>query len=163
MLSIGQLSKLAGVSNRTLRYYEELGLIEPNTRGENRYRYYDETHLQRLNTIRSLQEGGFALKEIVSALSPALEKGASNPLGQEMARKVFEALALQRDRLIMRQKEISQTIEELQKMMKGFNDCFGCQESSHLSECANCSKGPSEIKGLGQQWNLADAAKGQQR
>ncbi len=68
MFSIGQLAKKAKVSNRTIRYYEELGLLVPKFRGSNRYRYYDESHVERLGLVKMLQESGFALKEIVAAL-----------------------------------------------------------------------------------------------
>jgi MerR family mercuric resistance operon transcriptional regulator len=155
MLSIGQLARQAKVSNRTLRYYEELGLIVPKSRGENRYRYYDETHLQRLNTIKMLQDGGFALKEIVAALAPVVDdKGGCVLLGQEMARKIHDALADQRQRLVERQRQMLQTIDDLGRMMQGLYGCFSCTSSQNLNECAGCSKGPNEVIGLGQKLQL---------
>ena len=151
MLSIGQLAKQANVSNRTLRYYEELGLIVPKSRGENRYRYYDESHIQRLHTIKMLQTGGFALKEIVAALAPvASEIGGCNLLGQEMARKIHDALAEQQNRLVERQRQMQETIEDLKRMMHGLHGCFECQSSKRLQVCGSCSRGPTEVVGLGQ-------------
>src|SRR4051812_47554781 len=133
MYSIGQLAKIAKVSNRTLRYYEELGLIAPNSRGENRYRYYDESHLQRLNTIKMLQESGFALKEIVAALQPQLDPhGNITYMGQEMAKKIFQALEQQRNRLLDRQTEVALAVEELHRTMKSLKDCFGCKIAGSL-------------------------------
>ncbi len=150
MMSIGQLAKQANVSNRTLRYYEELGLINPKTRGENRYRYYDESHIQRINTIKMLQEGGFALKEIVDALVPPLDpSGKITYQGQEIAKKIFQALAEQRCRLLERQRELEKTVGEIQKMMENLHQCFDCKVSAALTDCANCGKGPQEITGLG--------------
>lgn len=151
MLSIGQLAKQANVSNRTLRYYEELGLIVPKLRGENRYRYYDESHLQRLNTIKMLQTGGFALKEIVAALAPVVsESGGCFLLGQAMARKIHDALAEQQSRLFERQKQIQETITDLNRMMDGLHGCFDCKSSHQIQDCGNCSRGPSEVVGMGQ-------------
>lgn len=150
MLSIGQLAKKASVSNRTLRYYEELGLIVPKSRGENRYRYYDDSHLQRLNTIKLLQDSGFALKEIVAAITPALEPGSEITLtGQQMAKKIFDALGTQQNKLKDRQLEIGRTIEEIQKMMGAMQNCFGCKVSLNLEDCARCSKGPPEVRHMG--------------
>jgi DNA-binding transcriptional MerR regulator len=149
MLSIGQLAKQANVSNRTLRYYEELGLIVPKTRGSNRYRYYDDTHLQRLNTIKLLQESGFALKEICAALAPVLDpSGKITYSGQEMAKQIFKALDLQRTKLLERHKEIAATIGELQVTMKSLMDCFGCKVSHSLEECAKCDIGPQDVTRL---------------
>jgi len=151
MFSIGQLAKTATVSNRTLRYYEELGLIVPRTRGENRYRYYDESHLHRLQTIKMLQDSGFALKEIVAALSPMLDpSGNVTPSGQDMAKKIFVALEAQKNRLLERQKEIAKTVEEIQKTMTALSDCFGCKVASSLEDCAQCKTGPGEVRYLGQ-------------
>jgi DNA-binding transcriptional MerR regulator len=150
MYSIGQLAKSAQVSNRTLRYYEELGLISPNSRGENRYRYYDNTHLQRLNTIKMLQESGFALKEIVAALQPQLDpKGNITYMGQEMAKKIFKALDEQRTKLIARHNELALAVEEIQRTMKSLTDCFGCKIAGSLEDCARCENGAGEIVHLG--------------
>ena len=146
MYSIGQIAKLGSVSNRTLRYYEELGLIIPHSRGSNRYRYYDDTHLRRLQTIKGLQDAGFALKEIVAAFSPVLDpNGRMTPSGQEIARKIFDSLRAQKERLIEKQKELAVSIDELQNTMTHLESCFGCQKSGSLEECAKCKEGPREV------------------
>ena len=152
MYSIGQLAKKANVSNRTLRYYEELGLIVPKTRGSNRYRYYDDSHLQRLTTIKMLQDSGFALKEILAALAPILEPGTQlTYTGQEVGGKIYEALDHQRGLLMERQKEIAKTLEELNTMMAGLRQCLGCNVSRNLQNCADCKTGPQEVVRLGQE------------
>jgi DNA-binding transcriptional MerR regulator len=146
MYSIGQIAKLGSVSNRTLRYYEELGLITPQSRGSNRYRYYDDSHLRRLQTIKSLQDAGFALKEIVTAFAPVLDpQGQVTPSGQEVARKIFDSLKAQKDKLIEKQKELALSVEELQKTMHQLESCFVCPKSGSLSECARCETGPKEV------------------
>lgn len=150
--SIGQLAKKATVSNRTLRYYEELGLIVPKSRGSNRYRYYDEHHLQRLQTIKMLQESGFSLKDIVAALTPLLDpSGNVTYQGQEIAKKIYEALRVQKLKLEERQAEIATTLEELDRTLHHLKDCFGCKVSSSLEDCAACERGPIEVKRLGAQ------------
>jgi len=158
MYSIGQIAKIAKVSNRTLRYYEELGLIAPKSRGENRYRYYDDSHLQRLNTIKMLQESGFALKEIVAALQPQLDpQGNLTYLGQEMARKIYTALEDQRNRLIDRQKEVALAVDEIARTMKQLTDCFGCKIAGTLEDCAKCEQGAGEVVHLSRQFVEAKA------
>ena len=61
-MRIGELSERAGVSTRTLRHYEDLGLL-PARRRANGYREYDEVDLRLLAEIRELVERGFALEE----------------------------------------------------------------------------------------------------
>lgn len=155
--SIGQLAKKANVSNRTLRYYEELGLIEPKSRGSNRYRYYDESHLQKLHTIKMLQESGFALKEVVAALCPMLDSaGKVTYAGQEIAKRIYEALHVQKAKLLERQKEMVVMVDELNKTMAHLKDCFGCTVSSSLEDCARCEKGPQEVKRLSLNNNITN-------
>jgi DNA-binding transcriptional MerR regulator len=59
---IGELSQQAGVSTRTLRHYESLGLL-PAARSSNGYRSYDEDDLQAVREIRTLVDLGFTLEE----------------------------------------------------------------------------------------------------
>lgn len=67
-LSIGQFAKRAGVSARALRLYEKMGLIASVARGENGYRYYQETQISLARKIRELKTLGFSLAEIKSFL-----------------------------------------------------------------------------------------------
>src|SRR5215813_8604548 len=62
---IDQVAARTGLTKRTLRYYEEIGLLEPSTRTEGGYRLYNEAdieHLERIKRLRDLL--GFSLAEI---------------------------------------------------------------------------------------------------
>ena len=63
---IGALSKAAGFSKDTIRYYEKIGLIElpKHARRDNNYKDYPESTLQTLKSIRNLKNLGFTLEEI---------------------------------------------------------------------------------------------------
>ncbi len=64
-LKIGDFSRLMQVSMRTLRYYEEIGLLKPYEVDEwTGYRYYLVKQMVTVSTIRSLKEAGFSLEEI---------------------------------------------------------------------------------------------------
>ena len=64
-LKIGEFSKMMQVTVKTLRHYEQKGLLVPDEVDEwTGYRYYTITQMQRLNTIRGLQRQGFSLEEI---------------------------------------------------------------------------------------------------
>ena len=65
MLKIGDFSKLAQVSVKTLRYYGQLGLLKPAwTDRFTSYRYYALDQLPRLNRILALKDLGFSLEQI---------------------------------------------------------------------------------------------------
>lgn len=51
MFTVKQLSKMAGITTRTLHYYDEIGLLKPSRVGDNGYRYYAEDALLRLQQI----------------------------------------------------------------------------------------------------------------
>ncbi len=64
-LQIGEVAERTGVTQRTLRFYEEKGLLKPPTRMEGGFRLYSEADIQRLERIRHLQKLlGFPLAEI---------------------------------------------------------------------------------------------------
>ena len=64
-LQIGEVAERTEVTQRTLRFYEERGLLKPPTRMEGGFRLYSESDIQRVERIRRLQKLlGFALAEI---------------------------------------------------------------------------------------------------
>lgn len=62
-MRIGEAADRLGVSQRTIKYYEELGLLVPNRAGGN-YRDYDDADLERVERIRKLQKLGYSLGAI---------------------------------------------------------------------------------------------------
>jgi len=61
---IGELAEAAGLTVRTLHYYEHLGLLAPPARTEGRQRLYDEGDVRRLYRIRALRDLGLSLEDI---------------------------------------------------------------------------------------------------
>ena len=64
MIKIGEIARQAGVTTRTLRYYEQLGLFVPTNVNTKGYRYYNDDTLVVINRIRDLQRVGLSLDEI---------------------------------------------------------------------------------------------------
>lgn len=64
MKTVNEVSKLTGVSIRTLQYYDAIGLLKPSGYTESGYRLYDDTSLERLQQILLFKELEFPLKEI---------------------------------------------------------------------------------------------------
>lgn len=64
MMIVNEVSKLTGVSIRTLQYYDTIGLLKPSSYTESGYRLYDDTALERLQQILLFKELEFSLKEI---------------------------------------------------------------------------------------------------
>ncbi len=65
LLRIHEVAAETGLTTRTIRYYEEVGLLAPAARSEGDYRLYDESDLERIRFIRSLRDdAGFSLAQI---------------------------------------------------------------------------------------------------
>lgn len=67
--TVKRLASMAGVSARTLHYYDEIGLLEPERNPDNGYRLYDHEAVLRLQQILFLRELGLSLEEIKSVLN----------------------------------------------------------------------------------------------
>jgi MerR family transcriptional regulator, repressor of the yfmOP operon len=78
LMRIQEAAAEVGLTPRSVRYYEELGLLKPAARSEGDYRLYDETDLERLRFIKGLRDdAGFSLAEIAQLLEDeaARERG----------------------------------------------------------------------------------------
>lgn len=88
-MRIGELARKAGTSTRSLRYYEEQGLLSAR-RSANGHREYDESDLRLVREIRGLLTIGFALEEtrpFVECLRSGHESGDACPASVEVYRR----------------------------------------------------------------------------
>lgn len=69
MMTVNEVSKIAGVSIRTLQYYDKIGLLKPAEFTESGYRLYDDAALETLQQILLFKELEFPLKEIKEIIS----------------------------------------------------------------------------------------------
>ncbi len=75
--SIQQIARIAGTTSRTLRHYDDIGLLPPSRIGSNGYRYYDEQSLVRLQRILLLRELGLGLSQIEDVLTHQQDEQAA--------------------------------------------------------------------------------------
>ena len=69
MMTVKEVSRLTGVSIRTLQYYDRIGLLHPAEYTESGYRLYDDASLERLQQILLFREMEFSLKDIKEIIS----------------------------------------------------------------------------------------------
>jgi DNA-binding transcriptional MerR regulator len=87
-MRIGEFAEQAGVTPRTVRYYESLGLLGPSEREGSGFRYYTEVELARLHKITALKNLGLSLEEITTVIPLYFE----DPTGLQGKRKILEIL-----------------------------------------------------------------------
>ncbi len=92
-LSVSEMAKLTGVSVRTLHYYDQIGLLCPETAADSGYRWYGEADVERMQQILFYRELDFPLKDIQMILAdPRYDR-------QEALRRQRHLLQLKRERL----------------------------------------------------------------
>jgi MerR family transcriptional regulator, repressor of the yfmOP operon len=96
LLTVRDAAERLNVTPRTLKYYEERGLVSP-TRSEGRYRLYDEDDIERFSRILRLRSLGFSLQGITEMLKRPLEpsEGGRNRFSNESLLQIRDALAQQ--------------------------------------------------------------------
>ncbi|VTR62806.1 MerR family transcriptional regulator [Actinobacillus pleuropneumoniae] len=106
---VGDLAKLTGLTVRTLRFYDQIGLFSPSGQTESGHRLYNESDLSRLHQILSLKELGLSLEEIKLALN-----------GERIS--PLEIVELQIDQIkeqIKRQQKLLEQLRYVSKLMQG--------------------------------------------
>ncbi|MCF7353740.1 Zn(2+)-responsive transcriptional regulator [Vibrio sp. CK2-1] len=78
MYKIGELAKLCGINNDTLRFYEKSGLLSPSARSESGYRLYNEQDKQALQFIIRAKKVGFNLSDIKELLEIEVDKASNS-------------------------------------------------------------------------------------
>jgi DNA-binding transcriptional MerR regulator len=87
LLRINEVAAEAGLTTRAVRYYEEIGLLEPAARSDGAYRLFDRSDLERLLFIRSLRDdAGFSLAQI----GQLLEDDAARERNRERYRETHD-------------------------------------------------------------------------
>jgi DNA-binding transcriptional MerR regulator len=100
-LQIGEVAERVGLSLRTVRYYEEQGLVQPETRTDGGFRLYTERQIDRLLLIKQMKPLGFSLEEmgeLLAARDTLGDPGASAEARREAAARTgaFAASAEER-------------------------------------------------------------------
>jgi DNA-binding transcriptional MerR regulator len=158
---IGEIAKKLGVTTKTLRHYERMGLLRPPQRTSRHYRMYNGSDVQRARHLIGLRRLGLSLEEIRGLLEG--DKGGRTRrqrllgLLDERLREIDETLAVlqgQRDDLAARYLALIKTPPE----NGGDCICAALVSCNCQSKCSCCSAG-DETEGLTVEGLLRDASR----
>lgn len=130
LLKIGDFARIAGTNLRTLRYYEEVGLLTPAHRSQGGFRYYRQTDLNRLNMIRDLQDLGLHLDRIRELMATREHAGSRAALLQAVRKVLAEQDRLLQERI----RALEAQRARISVASRKLSDCEGCR---HLPGPAN--------------------------
>lgn len=130
LLKIGDFARLAGTNLRTLRYYEELGLIAPTMRSQGGFRYYRPNDLQRVRLIHDLQALGLPLEKIRDLVRMRDENEPRDQFLERVRRALEEQDALLHAKLAELEEQRRKVAQALHKL----GECKHCQ---HVPEPGN--------------------------
>ncbi len=120
-MKIGEVAEASGFSVKTIRYYEEIGLLPPPDREANGYRFYDDTIIQRLRFVERAQTAGLTLREIGQVFAMRTEGRAPCLHVRELLHK----------HLI----QIDERITQLQATRRELQDLAQRAETADPAEC----------------------------
>lgn len=135
LMHIGDVAKKAGVSQRCLRYYEELGLLEPEHRTPSGYRLYSDDQIHKLQMIHGLKSLGLPLSQIQDILR--MKDGVH--IGAEKASRILELFNLQL-------RQIDDKVAYYHRLRESVvlateivvRSCLKCHKDMHTERCRDC-------------------------
>lgn len=147
--STAQLSRMSSVTSRTLRHYDDIGLLPPARVGANGYRYYHDEQLRRLQQILVLRELGLSLEAIAGVLDGQTDESAA-------LRAHHRRLLAERERLGRLAETVSRTIRHLEggedmateEMFNGFEHNPYEQEAKQRWGAEAVEESTRRVKGL---------------
>ena len=126
-MKIGELSEKSRYPVKTIRYYEDIGILDRPTRDINGYRNYDKNALNQLQFIRNGQAAGLKLKEIMQIL--AIRKKGEIP-----CQHVRQLLRHHLEEVIFRLNELEEAKENLEYLLT-YADSFDQMDCNEESVC----------------------------
>ncbi len=157
MFTVKQLSKLAGVTPRTLHHYDEIGLLKPSRVGDNGYRYYGEDAVLRLQQILFYRELDIPLDDIKKIMG----RRDYDVMGALQSHK--EALSKQAVRINRLIQTVDNTINHLkgnqtmsdEKLFEGFSE----EQQEKYAQEAEKMYDPETVRESNRKWKAYSAAK----
>lgn len=133
-LSTGDLARRTGTTLRTVRFYEEAGMLKPSALGKGGRRLYTEADLLKLALITDLRELDLSLDEIKGLLQ--LRDGCAD--APQLAERFTQALAEQLERTQRRLAALQRLGAEFSAALQVLGACRSCDTRLHSHSCNQC-------------------------
>lgn len=134
-LSTGDLARACETTLRTVRFYEETGLVEPSTRSEGGHRMYDPAQREKLQLIMDLREAGLSIQDIKDLFALKGRCGSAHEASAQMTKTLETRIQeMQRKIVVLRRLR-----DELASMVSVVKECGSCDhKQAFVKECGSC-------------------------
>ena len=133
LFKIGDTTRILGVTPRTLRFYEEEGLVEP-VRTPKGTRLYAKEDIERLQVVQLMTATGIPLQEI-----KALSRIRSNSkTGDQASQTILNVLEEMREMVVEKMRLYQRLLKELDEAGKKSSECAGCERLPTPGNCIEC-------------------------
>ena len=134
LMRIGELACRAGTTMRTIRYYEERGLIAPVARTKGGFRLYEEEELRKLHLIRSLQ----ALDISLAQVKAFFDERSHGRIAADIAPGLQRVLRAQLDEMGRRLEQYRVMQESIRETIEILDSCSRCALEPGPGVCSQC-------------------------
>lgn len=150
MYTVKQLAKLAGVSVRTLHYYDEIGLLKPSSLGGNGYRHYGQEAVLKLQQILFYRELELSLEEIKAVMG---RPGFNVRNALESHKVALQGRVERLNRLIQTVDNTIDTLKGNENMdAKGLFEGFNEEEQEQYAKEAEQMYDPETVRASNRRW-----------
>ncbi len=135
LLTTGEMARLSGNTLRTVRFYEETGLLEPAERTEGGHRLFCRAEYDKLCLVSELRSAGLSLEDIKSMLEVKQHASSGGEAAQDVIGRLERQIAVMNDRI-----ELLGNLKSELEVTKGhLSKCVGCKDRAHFPDsCGNC-------------------------
>lgn len=134
LVKIGDLARLAQVTTRTVRFYEDLGLIHPVSRSTGGFRMYRREQSDRLRSLLALKEAGFSLDDIRGYRGLAEDGKPALAVMGKLRDRISEGADQLRDRI----GRLQLALTDLELTASTLDKCDGCESKAFDRSCHEC-------------------------
>jgi MerR family Zn(II)-responsive transcriptional regulator of zntA len=134
LLTTGEMARRSGNTLRTVRFYEEEGLLRPVRRTEGGHRLFDQPELERLMLVTDMRSAGLSLDDI----KHLLEVKQRGSVGAESARQATDILKRRVDELRSKLAVLARLQEDLTRTSDVMSVCIDCHDTGFPQRCESC-------------------------
>ena len=133
-LTTGDLARACETTVRTVRFYEEAGVLCPQTRSDGGHRLFDRGELSKLRLIMDLREAGLSLNDIRALFD--LKRDATSP--EDASERMSGVLEAQIDEMQRKITVLRRLREELATTVAIIQECRSCDSTQFPKRCCDC-------------------------